>query len=161
MKTLYILRHAKSDRSQSHIDDFDRGLSERWKADLQWFPEEVVSKMEEVEHIIASSSKRTAQTADRWAKALDFDLDEIEYTRALYMASKEEILEVLTEIDDTIDTVLYVWHNSWITDFINRSGYDLWKLPTSGIVCFDFSWDSWADLDYGLMDFKWFESPQW
>ncbi len=160
MKTLYILRHAKSDWSDSTVDDFDRWLSERWKADLQWFPELVVWKMEEIDHIIASSAKRTAQTADRWARELHFEEGEIEYTRGLYMATKDEILEAISEVEDTVENLLYVWHNDWITDFVNRCWYELEKLPTSWIVCFRFDWDDWKDLDYWLLEFEWFEFPK-
>jgi len=91
MKTLYILRHAKSDRSDKSVDDFDRWLSERGKADLKDFPEHVANSMEEIDHIVASPAKRTAQTADLWANALWYDEGDIEYTRALYMANTDEI----------------------------------------------------------------------
>lgn len=160
MKTLYILRHAKSDRSDKSVDDFDRWLSERGKADLKDFPEHVANSMEEIDHIVASPAKRTAQTADLWANALWYDEGDIEYTRALYMANTDEIVEVISEVEDHVDALLYVWHNSWITDFVNRCWYELEKLPTSGIVCFDFHGEKWSDLDYGLLEFKWFEYPK-
>lgn len=160
MKTLYILRHAKSDRSDKFVDDFDRWLSKRWKATLEGFPELVTVKMDWVDHIIASPAKRTKETAQRWAKALWYEKNAIEYNQELYFATQEGITATLWTVDNAHDSLLYVWHNNWITRFINRCGYNLKKLPTNGIVCFSFSGNRWEDLDPWLLDFQWFEFPK-
>lgn len=126
MKTLILVRHADAVENDrwDEILDFYRKLSLSGKEeskevaqDLRWL--EIIP-----DKIISSSSKRTYQTAMSICKQLDIDGKDIVFTSDLYMTDKDSYLDWIYATDDSIDTLMIVWHNPAISHLSNHLNQD-------------------------------------
>jgi phosphohistidine phosphatase len=148
MKTLYLVRHAKSSWDDISLGDFDRPLNERGKADAPRMGKRLKDKNIHPNVMISSGAKRAHATAKRIAEVLNFPKDAIKTDRTLYHAEPEQILEVIKAIADMNDSVMVFGHNPGLTDFVNQFGSDVEidNIPTCGIVALRFQIDSWNKL---------------
>ena len=112
-RTLILMRHAKSSWDDPHLADHDRPLNKRGIASAVAMGEWLRAHGHVPDAAISSSSERTGQTFLR----LDFDIP-VTFTRALYHAGPEMLMEVLQE--QTAATVLILGHNPGIGDFADR-----------------------------------------
>lgn len=116
MKTLILLRHAKSSWDFPDLSDHDRPLNNRGKKDAPLMTEVLKKKNIAIDLIISSTSKRTMETAKVFANTLNLKIIE---DRNLYLASEPEIIRMAKEIDDCYDSVILVGHNPGMTNLIN------------------------------------------
>jgi phosphohistidine phosphatase len=128
MKTLYLIRHAKSDWAIDGQEDFDRGLNSRGQTDLPKMKEQMLKRNWIPELILASSSHRTQLTSQGL-----FD-EEIEYLDELYLAPSNKILEVLVNAFQNYDSIALVAHNPGVTNFLTHyCNVRIDNVPTLGI----------------------------
>ena len=161
MKYLYIVRHAKSSRSDTILTDRDRPLNERGKHDVEIMAT-LLKKQKDfhLDLVMTSPAKRTQVTAKTIAKTVWYKTKHIVVEEALYGASEECALHEIQRCDDAVDHLMIVGHNPWLTNLINNLGYELVNLPTSGIVCFSSNESEWKFLEASLVQFQWFEYPK-
>ena len=126
MKSLLILRHAKSSWGNSYLSDHERPLNGRGKVDAPRMGQ--LRKEEELipDLIISSTAERAMATAEAVALACDYE-DEIQFTRRFYHADPETYIEVLGTVSDEHECVMVVGHNpgmqelvAWLTDVDTR-----------------------------------------
>ena len=161
MKTLYILRHAKSAWDNPGLADHDRPLNSRGKSDLPKMGQHLKRLGVNPELIISSTAFRARRTAEGIANQLGYDTEQIEYTRRLYHAGEDEIMDVLAEVDHTINHVMVTGHNPGFTYAINYFGsYNLDNLPTCGFARIDFDIDEWHEVDRGRGKVIFIEYPK-
>lgn len=163
MKTLYIIRHAKSSWEDTELSDFERPLNERGKRDAPRMGKRLKEKDFVPDLILSSPAKRAFSTAKRIAKILEYDKSKIKTDRLLYHADDEMLLSVIQHIKDKSDTVMIVGHNPGLTDFVNsfmEEGMDIDNVPTCGIVAFEIPVDSWKELKWGIGKFLFFDYPK-
>jgi phosphohistidine phosphatase len=149
MKTLYVVRHAKSSWDEEGLSDFDRPLNERGKKDAPSMAKRLKEKDVVPQLLLASPAKRAFSTAKRMAKVLNFDVEKIKTDRRLYHADSEMIISVLQEIKNKHQTVMIFGHNPGLTDFVNVMMNEkmlIDNVPTSGVVAFSFEITDWKDL---------------
>ncbi|MDD5548102.1 MAG: histidine phosphatase family protein, partial [Sulfurovaceae bacterium] len=148
MKTIYLIRHAKSDWNDFNIVDAKRGLSERGKRDIPLMAKELHEKNIKPDLIISSSSKRTKLTVEGLLKELDYSI-KIIYDDELYLANPKTILSIIKNINDKHKSIFIVGHNPGITDFANlMSDANIENVPTLGIVALKCPLQSWKDCGY-------------
>ena len=152
MKTLYIIRHAKSDWSDSSLKDFDRPLNERWKNDAKKLWEYIKDKSIKPDIIFSSPAKRAKSTIKIICKETWFDKDEIIFNEDIYnyhMKWIDFLLSFIMEIDDEYDKVFLVWHNNSLSELIS---YLIWKdnsyVKTWTMTKLRFDIKSWREVDY-------------
>jgi phosphohistidine phosphatase len=164
MKTLYVVRHAKSSWDDSSLADFDRPLNERGKADAPRMGKRLKEKEIAPDFLLSSPAKRAHSTAKRIAEALNFPKDNIKTDRKLYHADADEILDVVRGIPDKHNSVFIFGHNPGLTDFVNTMIHDrkefIDNVPTCGIVAFNIPVDSWKKMEFGKGDFLFFDYPK-
>lgn len=163
MKTLYIIRHAKSSWADPDQADFDRPLNERGKRDAPRMGKRLKEKGVHPGLIIASPAKRAWSTAKRIAAALKYSRENIKTDSALYLADDEKLLSVVQKLKDKHNTVILVSHNPGLTDFVNslRSDeMDIDNVPTCGVVAFSLNIDSWKDVNWGTGKVIFFDYPK-
>lgn len=158
MKKLYIVRHAQKADEKLEQDDYDRELSEIGINDAKVMAKIFADKNVSIDLIVASPAKRTRITAEIFADALDYKKS-IMFNEVLYMAFVNELLETISYIFDTVDSVLLVGHNPSLTALaITLVGFKE-KFQTGAIMEIDFDCDSWIDISKDNAKLICYETP--
>jgi phosphohistidine phosphatase len=161
MKTLILVRHAKSSWEEAGIDDFDRPLNERGKHDAPVMAKRLKNKSIDVDIFISSPAKRALRTAKYFAEEFDVEKKEIEQVSKLYGASVSTFLEVVSNIDDKNKIAVLFSHNPGITDFANTlTNVHIDNMPTCSIFAAQADADKWADFFRSEKNFLFFDYPK-
>ncbi len=162
MKTLYLMRHAKSDQDYVDLADRDRPLAERGRRDAPFMAQQLLAReVSPLDLIICSPAVRTLSTATLVAKELDYDPLKIQVEDALYEADREAYLDIISQLKPSLEEVLIVGHNNTITDVANfLSPQFVPELPTAGLVCLRFDTLSWKNLARDSAEFGFFDFPK-
>ncbi|OKL41061.1 SixA phosphatase family protein [Pontibacter flavimaris] len=147
MKTLYILRHAKSSWKFEGISDHDRPLNKRGRHDAPLMGQELAARGVAPQLIISSPAVRAISTATLVSRELDYDPDDILVDTRVYGADRDDLLEVVQHAPAEVDTLLLVGHNEALSEFANMLSQEpIGSLPTAGVVGLQFSCESWFDI---------------
>lgn len=139
MKTLCIMRHAKTEVQGPGQRDFDRRLAERAKSDIPSVLGQLKSKMIKPDLFLSSPAMRAISTAQQVALAYHYDIKNIEQNSLIYAASLPTLIKVLEQVDDSVHTLFLFGHNPGLTLLANYLCLPpLMHLPTSGVLCVDF-----------------------
>lgn len=136
MKTLILLRHAKSEDPGLLDTDFKRHLKERGKKDIRKVAESFKQLKCIPDIILCSTAVRTRETLEEFNKVYNNDI-ETHYLHELYHASASQILDIIYKYP--VDTMLVIGHNNGISvlaDALSESS--CMSLPTSGMVVLEF-----------------------
>ena len=166
MKTLFILRHAKSSWDDPELKDFVRPLAERGLSDVPVMVQRFKSRQSvdnesncdcPVACIVCSPAVRTKTTAKMFAEQLGYPMEEISSNPELYFAGSNMFLKAASLVDETNDTAMLVGHNPAITEFVNAlTGESIDNIPTCGLVEIQLPIDNWSEIEMGtgtLVDF--------
>ena len=146
MKTLLVLRHAKSSWDRSDVDDHERPLNARGERDALRMGQFVRKKRLTVERIISSDALRARLTAQAMADAIGYR-GEILLDPRLYLASAVDILAVLRRaLDPNVATVMIVGHNPGLEDLVTQLTREPDGLTTAALAQIALQIDRWADL---------------
>src|SRR5215216_4765343 len=161
MKTLILVRHAKSSWDAVGIDDFERPLNERGKADAPVMAKRLRDKNIIIDIFISSPAKRAFKTAKYFTKEFEVEKKKIELVKKLYGASVGDFLEVATSINDKYKTAIIFSHNPGITEFANTlTGVHIDNMPTCSIFAIEANTDKWADFLKSEKNFLFFDYPK-
>jgi len=145
MKSLLLLRHAKSDWSDAGRTDHDRPLNKRGKRDAPRMGALLRSEKLVPELIVSSSARRARKTAAKAAKACGYDRD-IQLEDALYMATPAAHVDVLRQLDRRIDRVMLVGHNPGLEELLwCLTGAEA-ALPTAALAVIELPVKRWEDV---------------
>lgn len=146
MKTLIIVRHAKSSWGAPTLKDHDRALNERGLRDAPFMGSVLAKRGVKPSRILSSSATRAHETAKYFALALGFPVEEIDVRPELYNADAWEILNIVTKLDDADDLVLLFGHNPTLTQVVNSfTEQYLDNVPTCGTNAIGFEVEHWFD----------------
>lgn len=163
MKTLYLIRHAKSSWDDLDQSDFDRPLNERGKRDAPRMGKRLKEKEIHPDLILSSPAKRAWSTGKRIAEILAYPKKNIKTVRELYHADEEAILEIVQKISDKYDAVILIGHNPGLTDFVSTLSEEetnIDNIPTCGVVAFQFKDESWEKIKWGTGKMVFFDYPK-
>ncbi len=146
MKTLLILRHAKSSWRDEGMDDHDRPLNKRGKRDAPRMGQLLQSADLPPELIISSTAKRARKTASKVAKKCRYE-GVIELTGELYLAPPENYLQVLRNVPDQYQRVMVVGHNPGLEELLGLLTGQHTPLPTAALANIELPINCWRDLD--------------
>lgn len=145
MKKLYIVRHAQKEEENVQQDDYDRPLSQQGLDEAKSMAQKIASKKIRPDLIVSSPAVRTRQTAEVFAKEVNY-LKTIMYNEVLYMAYLNELIETITYTFDTVDSMLLVGHNPSLTTLAISLVDFKEKIVPAGIVEIEFDCNSWIDI---------------
>jgi phosphohistidine phosphatase len=161
MKSLILVRHAKSSWEAVGIDDFDRPLNDRGKQDAPIMAKRLKNKNIDIDLFISSPAKRALRTAKYFAEEFDIDKKEIDQIDKLYGASVSVFLEVITSINDKHKTAALFSHNPGITEFANTlTTVHIDNMPTCSMFAVQADTDKWADFLRSEKKFLFFDYPK-
>jgi len=147
MKTVYIVRHAKSSWDNFDVSDHDRtlmqiGISKTRKIIDFFKKNKVVSDI-----IICSTAVRAHDTAKLIADGISYDIEGIVKSKSLYHADTDDIYSELFALNNKINTAMIIAHNPTLTDFVNNYvNPPINNLPTTGVMSISFNTNSWEKI---------------
>lgn len=161
MKTLYLVRHAKSSWDYPELDDIDRPLSKRGKKNAPEMGKRLAARNILPQILVTSPAKRAKSTARRIADEIGFPHEAIASEDRLYLASVDDIIEIIRQSDNTAGSLMLFGHNPGFTDTANRlCGSDIYNIPTCGIAAISFNIDDWQAVEPGGGQLLFFDFPK-
>jgi phosphohistidine phosphatase len=161
MKTLLLIRHAKSSWDDSSISDFDRPLNDRGKTDAPEMAKRLRDKKIKIDAFVSSPAKRAKKTCKYFAKEFDLDKDDIIIEAALYEAGEENFYKVIAGLDNKLDHVAIFSHNPGITYFANiLTDTRVDNMPTCSVFAVKSDSEKWTDFKESKREFWFFDSPK-
>ena len=145
VKTLLLLRHAKSAWNDPALDDHERPLNERGRRDAPRMGELIREYRLLPDIVISSDAERAHLTAEAVARAARY-AGEIVLDRRLYLASPADIVDLLQEVRPDARTVMIVGHNPGLEDLVEHLTGEQQDLPTATLAQIDLPIDEWRDL---------------
>ncbi len=161
MKTLILLRHAKSSWDNPDIEDFERPLNQRGLKDAPLIAEFLTEIPFIPELIVSSPAKRAKTTAEIISEKTGYNPNNIVFNESVYEADADILMEVVNSTPDKVNTLLLVGHNPAITVFCNLiSDKRIDNIPTCGLAAIQMNIKSWKSvaIDCGKLIF--FEYPK-
>lgn len=149
MKTLYLVRHAKS--SWKHdVDDHERPLKQRGENDATLVAEKAKKTITPPQKIISSDAVRALSTAKYFKEALGIEDAAFKLNPELYDFSGQNVMRCIKSLDDELDSVMIVGHNHAFTSIVNMIGNKyIENIPTAGFVMIEFDENKWSDISTG------------
>ncbi|MEO7800684.1 MAG: histidine phosphatase family protein [Ginsengibacter sp.] len=162
MKTLILVRHAKSSWNDVNLPDFDRPLNKRGKEDAKKMAERVHKKIKKIDAIISSPAKRAKKTAESFAEVFKIKEEHIQFNASLYHAAGSDFYEVIRELNNKSNIVAVFSHNPGITYFSNEliTDINIDNVPTTGVFAVQMDINKWSDFKAAERQFLFFDYPK-
>ena len=158
MKSVLVLRHAKSSWKHPELADHDRPLNKRGKHDAPLMGRLLKKKGLVPDNIISSTAIRARSTAKAVAKASGYK-GEIILNHSLYAAGPDAYLSVMRDLSDEYARVLIIGHNPGLEELVEMLTGEIHIMPTCSLVYLKLGVGSSLDIDYeikGLLAGIWY-----
>ena len=149
MKTLLIMRHAKSAYPPGISDDFDRPLNKRGRADLPRIARLLAAYGPRPEFVLASAARRAHQTATGLAESLNLPASILHLDDSLYLSSPSTLTQAAAGLPDSAQTGLIIAHNPGLEAWIRGLTGAYIHLPTAGLAAVELGIHSWEEISRG------------
>jgi phosphohistidine phosphatase len=147
MKTLYIVRHAKSSWDYPGLPDYERPLLEAGKRKTEKIIDYLIRQDTKPDLILSSHAVRAKETAALIAKGLSYPEDKIQILTMIYQGNIEDLFKLIVGLPSEINSVMMVGHNPTFTSLANHFlAESIDWLPTSGVVCIEFKTEKWENI---------------
>ncbi|MEL6950164.1 MAG: histidine phosphatase family protein [Pseudomonadota bacterium] len=147
--SLTLMRHAKSSWDDASLSDHDRPLNARGERDAPEMGQRLKSRGIRPSLILASTARRTTETARAVARAVGFPLEFIHRERGLYLASPDEIMATVCDQDPTFRNIIVIGHNPGMSYLANALSDDLpGDMPTAAMITLEADVDDWQGFAY-------------
>ncbi len=162
MKTLYIIRHAKSSWTDFTKPDFDRPLNDRGNKDAPEMAKRLLKRRVDIDAFVSSPAERAKKTCKHFCAAFDANPDKIIFIDKLYHASTQTFYDVIHELNDKYREVAIFSHNPGITDFVNTlcENIRVDNMPTCGAFGIELNIKEWKDFKEKENQFLFFDYPK-
>ncbi len=161
MKRIYLVRHAKSDWSDSKLTDFERPLNARGQRDAPFMATKFLEKFNKVDLIISSSAQRAMETSLAFKSALGLDNSRFESTDEIYNSGLRAIPKLINKINPNYNSVAFFGHNPDFTQLAKKYSKDeIGHLVTCSIVALSFKCNDWQEIEFGMGELVGLEYPK-
>ena len=162
MKTLLLLRHAKSSWNAPATRDIDRPLGGRGERDAPRVGKALKDSGATVDLVVSSPATRARQTAELVTAAANYK-GPVRFEPAIYEASASDLLDVVRALPDDAETVVLVGHNPGFEELLGalcggRSAPARVRVPTAALACVELDCERWRDADAGTL--QWMLVPR-
>jgi len=149
MKTIYLVRHAKSSWKHDLIDH-KRPLKGRGKRDGVLVSNYVAKEVVKPQQIITSDATRALSTAIYFKNAFGMAEENLITNNDLYDFSGQHVMQIIKNLSDSLDRVMIVGHNHAFTSVANMLGNNyIDNVPTCGFVHLEFEEMHWNEISTG------------
>lgn len=161
MKSIIIVRHAKSGWENPLQQDFDRPLNERGEKDAPAMAKRLVEQSIPIDAFISSPAKRALTTARHFATAYGIEKEKVLQVPELYHAPMHVFYDVIAAIDNRYNSIAVFSHNGGITDFVNTlTKTKIDNMPTCAVFAVKADIDNWNEFFGAEKSFWFFDYPK-
>lgn len=150
MKTLLLMRHAKSSWKDDKLSDHERPLKKRGKKDAKLIAKEIKKNDLIPDLILSSSAARAKETVKVLADALNYK-GKTKFIDELYMGEPQDFINALKDVDNKYNTVLVVGHNPGLEAYLQIIDGEIEAVPTGGLGYLVLVMDDWKDISLETM----------
>ena len=158
MRTLYLLRHAKSSWKDASLSDFERPLKRRGREAAQLVGERLAQEKLKNPLLICSPAVRARETAELVLKRAKLRVEE-RWDERIYEASLHDLRQVVAEIPDDKTVVILIGHNPGFEELLAFLTGEGRRMPTAALAKIDFD-VSWKDVAASSGKLDWFTTPK-
>ena len=158
MKTLFLLRHAKSSWKDETLPDFERPLNRRGKRAAETIGRYFKTSAIVPELILCSPAERARETLNLVLKASKW-ATEVRYDQRIYEASAQRLVEVVSQIDNDRKVAMLVGHNPGMEELLAFPTHETRHMPTCALARISLD-VSWKDVGRGVGKLEWFVTPK-
>ncbi len=149
MKTLYMIRHAKSSW-EFDVSDEKRPLNQRGLSDADLVGKELKTVIKSIDRVLSSPAERAYSTAKIVLSHLDIPESLFGLESRLYDFGGNQVIEVIKNCGDEINTLMIFGHNHAFTSIANLYGNEnIENVPTAGVVVIQFDVKKWKNINVG------------
>lgn len=160
MKTILLFRHGKSDWDADYEADHNRPLARRGEKAASLMGKYLASLDQLPDRVICSSALRAKETVRLAAKAGKWSCP-ITFADELYEASPEQVLDLIRESQNSLDSILLAGHEpTWSLLAGRLIGNAKVKFPTAAMARIDLAVASWKEAGFGKGTLVWMVSPK-
>ena len=159
MKTLLLVRHAKSSWGDQSLPDHERPLNHRGRRDAPRAGARLRERSVAPDKIVTSTAVRARSTAGILADALGLEPGRIVEDGRLYGATPDGLLALIQALDDELTSVMLVGHNPEIGELASRLSDEIADMPTCAVAEFRFDVAGWAEVGGAAPVEVLFEAP--
>lgn len=159
MKTLFVLRHAKSSWDNPDWSDFERPLNERGLRAAHFIGELIARRGIAPQRIVSSPARRAAQTAECVREFANLAAP-IKFDERIYEASPLTLFNLIREFDGSVDSVLLIGHNPGFENLVRVLTGETVAMPTAALAKINLPVDAWRDLGAGKAKLEFLIRPK-
>jgi phosphohistidine phosphatase len=159
MKTLLLLRHAKSSWDDTTIKDFDRPLNGRGLSNAPLIGRFLREQKIASDLILCSPARRTRETVTLLMKAGRIEAP-VRFDERVYEASVERLFEVISQIEERVKQALLVGHNPGLEGLIHHLTGEEKRMPTAALARLSLGVEKWSKTQAGCGNLDWLINPK-
>jgi phosphohistidine phosphatase len=162
MKTIILVRHAKSSWKDPGLDDFDRPLNKRGKKNAPLMGEKLKERQITPDLVLSSPAKRARKTATAIAKAIGYPKKKIIFDDNMYHADARYLFEMVRNLDDKYETIMLFGHNPDFNDLANMllKKSSVHNIVTTGVYCIKLNVNQWQKVREGKGESVFYDYPK-
>jgi phosphohistidine phosphatase len=149
MKTLLLMRHAKSSWKDTEVADQERPLNKRGRRDAPMMAQLLLDRELVPQEILSSTAARSRQTADLINEVLQGITGmqpQVEFLDSLYMAEPSVVYTVLSGLPNEVERAMVIGHNPGLETFLQLLTNRIESLPTAVVAHLVLPIQSWSQL---------------
>lgn len=159
MKTLLLLRHAKSSWKNPELKDFDRPLNKRGLKAAPLVGRFIKERKLRPDLIISSPAVRARMTAALVIESGELQ-SELRYDERIYEADVAQLLKVVSQIDEAAETAVIVGHNPGLQELLAFLTDEEQEFPTAALALISLKLDKWSGVTEQSGRLKWLVTPR-
>jgi len=159
MRTLYLLRHAKSSWKDVTAPDFERPLKDRGRRAAKATGKHLRREKLSDPYVLCSPAVRTRETAEIVLKHANVRV-EVSFEQRIYEASLRDLLQVVSEIPDEKQVAIMIGHNPGFEELLAYLTGEGRRMPTCALAKIKFDAASWKDIKEDEGTLEWFVVPR-
>jgi len=161
MKSVILIRHAKSSWDQIGLSDFDRPLNDRGKEDAPRMARRLLEKEVAIDAFISSPAKRAKKTASLFVEEYNLHKNDIILVPELYHAGPEAFYAAIAHAPAGVNNIALFSHNPGITEFVNQlTDVKVDDMPTCAIFAIKADIKEWSEFRDATKKFWFFDYPK-
>ena len=159
MKTIYLLRHAKSSWKDESLSDIERPLNGRGKKAADTMGAFLKREKILVDLVLSSSAVRARQTIDRVLVSANIVTD-VRFDERIYEAGVQRLVEVVRQIENGKNNVVLVGHNPGFEELLEWLTGTIERMQTGALAKIGLNTTSWNSVSEKSGTLEWIVRPK-